>query len=1229
MQFTSIRRQLALTASLLLFTSLYSKAQPTVRHQVFLFGNYADIQDKPDFLLKLERIWGQSNHPFTIVVTGDLVKEKIEKTGSEDQVEPILKLSDLIQRYVNGSLILVPGDRDWNSSNRGGEKSVQHLEEQIKAYWHDKNYDRCHWAGDLGCPGPEVYEIDEGLVIAALNTQWWNHPYDKPRGSDAICGGLTSENLKEEIEDLVEENQDKNVLLVGHHPMFSVGRYGGYFPLSEHLKPFPVIGSFRTAFHAHAGDQYDLANPRLHAFVEDMKNLLSFHDNLIYASGHEKNQALLTFGQNYLINSGAPTKAEYAGKNKNTLFSAGEPGIMALSYFEDGRIDAVFLKHEAAAGFQPDAGYTLFQTSCGKIASDQEIVNTAYVPCRSKSEATSKMQRKYAETVPIAAGPEYEAGWWKSIWFGHHYRADWAMPIKVNYLDLDETFGGLTIFKKGGGRQTTSLKFKSAGGAEFTFRSVNKNPEKALDYHLRNTLAADVLRDQTSTQHPYGALAVASLLDNINILHATPRLYLLPDDQKLGSFQGKYANLLGMLEENPGKKNSESILFGEADKIDKSIKMYQRFYTDQKTSLQQDEFVRARLFDMLIGDWSKHEDNWKWAAYEDDDGFRRYRPIPRDRDHTFSRQDGVINWLADRPFGVQNIEHFGYRFTGIRSLTYQARHMDRFLMDESPHSLFITQARYIQEHITDADIDHAVRMMPPESYEISGKIIAEKLKKRIRRLPEAAEKYYALLAREVDVTGSNEREFFLVEYQEEGTLELRIYDMKEGKKGDVLLYERIFIPGETKEVRLWALGGDDVFDIRGGKSQIIVRAFGGPGEDLFRDASAAGTHLYDKGEGTKYELGGNAKIIQHWNKELYEYDRMRFGYNYAVPVVAPGYSGAMGFGLNLGYDFTIRKFEKDDYHSRHTLGFGLTTEGNKKAFYTGRFHQMVRNWDLSAHVLVDDAAIRNRFFGLGNDSRNREAELGADYFRPEISAYHFSLGLARDFWKKSSFKLNAGVERNESKKVKNTFLDDNAERIFGAHQKITTIPLSLALDLDFRDRRGMPYRGARALLSYENHSIVTGAETGGNFGVARGELEYYISSRNEHPLTLGIRIGGAWTHGDAPWYKLPTLGFTHGLRGYLEDRFVGESSAFFNAEFRYQLWEVNTSIVPMKAGIKVFYDRGRVFHNERDISQVWHDGYGFGVYVVPLDEALTISLTFGFSREESGYPIFSVGKTLQ
>ena len=64
-----------------------------------------------------------------------------------------------------------------------------------------------------------------------------------------------------------------------------------------------------------------------------------------------------------------------------------------------------------------------------------------------------------------------------------------------------------------------------------------------------------------------------------------------------------------------------------------------------------------------------------------------------------------------------------------------------------------------------------------------------------------------------------------------------------------------------------------------------------------------------------------------------------------------------------------------------------------------------------------------------------------------------------------------------------------------------------------------------------------------------GAIEYYISTVKKNPVTLGLRFGGAYGHGDIPFYKMPNLGGTNGLRGYIGQRFTGDSKMFFNSEF--------------------------------------------------------------------------------
>ena len=65
-------------------------------------------------------------------------------------------------------------------------------------------------------------------------------------------------------------------------------------------------------------------------------------------------------------------------------------------------------------------------------------------------------------------------------------------------------------------------------------------------------------------------------------------------------------------------------------------------------------------------------------------------------------------------------------------------------------------------------------------------------------------------------------------------------------------------------------------------------------------------------------------------------------------------------------------------------------------------------------------------------------------------------------------------------------------------------------------------------------------------------------------------------------------------------------------------------------GIKAFFDTGRVYYDGAvNESNKWHMGYGGGIYIVPFEEAFIISLSIGFSEEESFYPIIGFGTPLK
>ena len=84
------------------------------------------------------------------------------------------------------------------------------------------------------------------------------------------------------------------------------------------------------------------------------------------------------------------------------------------------------------------------------------------------------------DTVVVTPGAHYRSGGLHALLFGRHYRDLWTTPIRVEVLDLRRFAGGLHPTQRGGGKQTRSLRFQSADGPEYQFRSLDKDPSPLL-----------------------------------------------------------------------------------------------------------------------------------------------------------------------------------------------------------------------------------------------------------------------------------------------------------------------------------------------------------------------------------------------------------------------------------------------------------------------------------------------------------------------------------------------------------------------------------------------------------------------------------------------------------------------------------------------------------------------------------------------------------------------------
>lgn len=207
-----------------------------VNHRVYLLGNTVDINLESEFYNNLAQLLNKED-PFTVLINGDLIDTKTSKIPTSLDSLKIRKLLEVVAGLDNGQVIIIPGDRDWASSGKKGWESANKLQKMIKSM----KVKNVKWAISKGCPGPDLIELDENLILVSINTQWWNHPFDKPDPSTAECKFSTERDFLIELENIIEDTEDKNIIVAGHFPLKSLGEYGGMFPLGKHLAP-PIYG---------------------------------------------------------------------------------------------------------------------------------------------------------------------------------------------------------------------------------------------------------------------------------------------------------------------------------------------------------------------------------------------------------------------------------------------------------------------------------------------------------------------------------------------------------------------------------------------------------------------------------------------------------------------------------------------------------------------------------------------------------------------------------------------------------------------------------------------------------------------------------------------------------------------------------------------------------------------------------------------------------------------------
>ncbi|UII78180.1 metallophosphoesterase [Flagellimonas sp. CMM7] len=1195
-----------------------------VEHTFYLIGDAgkSPVGDLNPALKIFKSKLGSADKNSTAIFLGDNIypagfpSKKDDPSGHELAKNHLDAQLSTVKEF-KGKTVFIPGNHDWYSKGLEGlereEKYIQKALDSKKVFFPDN-----------GCPIEKI-EISDNIVVIAIDTEWYLTNWDKHPTMNDDCEIKDRGRFFEELEGLIKKNLDKTTIIAMHHPAFTYGSHGGQFSFKEHIYPvggnvpIPILGTIGNLLRKTSGASItDVHNKMYNRLKNRLVTLAQYSEKVIFASGHEHTLQ-------YIIEENIPQIVSGSGANKGytrllngSEFSSGQMGYAILKVYKDGSSGVDFYGLE-------DNGVENLLYSSEVLTSDKKKVSNGY-----SDTFPAEMEASIYTDEEID-----RSGFYKWLW-GDRYRKYYATKVKAPTVRLDTLFGGLSVVRKGGGNQSNSLRLQHKDGRQFVMRALRKSAERYLQAiafqeqyiigEFEDSYTEKLLMDFYTGAHPYAPFALGPLSDAVGIYHTNPKLYYIPKQNTLGDYNNDFGDGLYMIEEHVSEGHGELASFGYSNKIESTYDLINKLREDEEYGIDKKAYVKARLFDMLIGDWDRHVDQWRWVEFKDESGNKVFKPFPRDRDQAFSIWgDGALMSFATRTVpSLRIFEGFNEEIRSVKGFNASPRTfaLDMALLSETDRDLWIEQARLIQEKIDESVIDDSFSAFPKEVNDETVSNFKTILLKRKQNLVNTAQEYFKIINKYSVVTGTDKDDHFIINSLKNGSLDVRGYRIKNGKKKD-LFFEKIYSPEFTKEVWVYGLDDDDIFEVNTQSSKIKVRIVGGQNNDQYKIAEKSKkVHTYDfKAKKNTYDeaFGGVIHEVNDYDTNTYEFLKVKASNNQLLPSL--GFNPDDGFRIGLTDTYTFNGFRQNPFTQQHTFNaaYYFATNGFDFA-YNGEFANVFENVNLELNAKFTSPNFSINFFDFGNETVNNDDEevLELDFNRVKIRTIAFAPSLVWRGYLGSKVRLgvsyeNYDVEETEGRFIEGFFTDtgrDTQQDFFGVDAEYS---------YSNTDNEAFPTMGMSFSLlgGYKTNLSDSGRAFG--FIVPSLSIDHKICSDGR--LVLATKIKGHFNIGDDfEFYQGASIGGNDGLRGFRFQRFTGKTAYYQNTDLRYSFRKRKTGVLPVTPGIFGGFDYGRVWF-PRDSSDKWHNSYGGGFF---LNGADILSANFGFFNSSDG-PRFAFG----
>ncbi|WP_051941656.1 ShlB/FhaC/HecB family hemolysin secretion/activation protein [Maribacter forsetii] len=1186
-----------------------------ITYSFYIAGGLGNASSAPNnaLLKRFKEELDNASENSTLVLTGD----NISPESSNWKVDSLLIKQQLdFSSGFKGETVFLPGNNEWKSYELD---KIERVENYLK----DVNRKNTAVVPNNGCP-IDHQVINDDLDLILVDSKWFVANWSRIEGINSKCTDIiTRRRFMEELEGYIGDGQGKNIVIAMHHPVFTNGTYAGKTTVKDHATPLPLLGTVKNAVMDLGAFDPEHVNSRRYNYLRiAVSALAQANDRITLISGHEESLQLLEGGGIHQIVSGSLGEKSAAKMSPGRItaiggsieyhgeYVYGERGFARLDYFKDGSSKVTFILENE---LNSSKTFDVLPKKEEKRTYDQFAVS---------AEATKEAK--------ILDNPKdyNKSGFYKFLW-GERYRTYYGLPVEAPIVQLDTLYNGLSVVKEGGGHQSFSLRLEDEKGKQYAMRSLQKSALKFLKFKLpgisyntqdyQDTWAEKAISDFFTTAHPYMQLVIDPLTASVDINNSDTDLFFVPKQDNLKEHNENFGDQLYYIERRPseeqahykGYRRTINETSGEVTDYESTTDMLEKIKSDESYWVDERSFIRARIFDMLIGDWDRHQDQWRWIEYESPDGEKEFMPVPRDRDNAFPRFDGkVIPFLQWFVPGTRNWESYDEDVDNVKWFNLSGSGLDRTLTTAHGPEVWIEEAKAIQKGMTPEVIENAFNRLPKSVQDETSEYIKKSLKQRLLTLPETAENYATYLNKIVAVIGTEKDDIFTMTRMKNGNTKVEVKRIFTDKKNE-LIYSRTFNDSLTKEVWIYGLGDDDKFVVEGNaKPKTKLRIIGGYGKDTYTVANKKKVKLYDwEHEKINIEdLQPKTLLTDNYKTNTFHFRYFKPNTNVLVPSL--GFRTDDGMFLGATNTYTQHGIDGNSFRQQHTVSANYYFKFKAAELsYSGIYGSVFPGWNFEMDAYFANDRYVSNFFGYGNETVNNEDALDRDYYRGRIRTFKASAGLAyyslRIKGLFESFKVADNPDR--------LFTPANLEDDIFENQNYGGVELTGNYDRD--DAGDFPSKAIYFGFSAGYKININNNSNKFGYASLKVGIDHKLEPKGDLVLSTTAEYKGLFDYNDVYFYHTPSIGGNNGLRGFRDERFTGKSYFYQSSDLKLKLKRYVTAVSPVTIGMYGGFDYGRVWMPNEG-SNVWHTSQGGGFWISSL-KALTFNVGYFNSKESN------------